>query len=312
MSGPLQVCVLGGTGFVGTHVVSRLVTAGHSVRVLSRNPYRNRTLAVLPTVRSERADVHDAEALTQAFHGCDAVINLVGILNESGRQTFRLVHVELARKVAQACRAAGVPRLLHMSALKADAANAPSRYLRSKGEGEAAVRVHAANQVHCTVFRPSVIFGLGDSFLNRFATLLRLAPGIFPLACPDARFQPVYVGDVAAAFARALVDRSTFGERYALCGPHAYSLRELVEMVALYSGARTRIVGLPGWLGRTQAALLEYFPGKPFTLDNWRSLQVDSVCAGDEPGFARLGVVPTALEAKLDRQFGRASAGAAA
>lgn len=310
MNRRLHVCVLGGTGFIGTHLVSRLASAGHWVRVLSRRPYHNRTLAVLPTVRVERADIHDAEALARAFRGCDAVINLVGILNESRQQSFRLVHVELPRKVAQACRAAGVGRLLHMSALHADAANAPSRYLRSKGEGEAALRVHAANQVHCTVFQPATVFGPGDSFLNRFAKLLQLAPGVFPLACPDARFQPVFVGDVADAFAVALEDRATFGGRYPLCGPTVYTLRELVELIAVHSGHRRAIIGLPRALGRLQATLLEFFPGKPFTRDVWRSLQVDSVCGGDG-GLARLGLTPSALEPKLARQFGRASAGAA-
>lgn len=310
MNRQLQVCVLGGTGFIGTHLVSRLASAGHTVRVLSRRPYRNRTLAVLPTVRVEQADVHDGEALTRAFRGCDAVVNLVGILNETRGQSFRLVHVELPRKVAQACRAAGVGRLLHMSALNADAGNAPSRYLRSKGEGEAALRVHAANQVHCTVFQPSTVFGPGDSFLNRFSTLLRLSPGVFPLACPDARFQPVFVGDVAEAFAVALDDRSTFGRRYTLCGPTVYTLREIIEMIAEQTGRRRAIIGLPPMLARLQATLLEFFPGKPFTRDVWRSLQVDSVC-GAGPGLSQLGITASALEPSLVGQFEPASAGAA-
>src|SRR5690606_12034590 len=171
--------------------------------------------------------------------------------------SFRRVHVELPRKVAQAARASGVGRLLHMGALGADAANAPSAYLRTRGEGEAALRVHAADKVAYTVFHPSVIFGVGDSFLSRFRDLLRVAP-VFPLACPDTRFQPVYVGDVVSAFVRALDDPATHGRRYSLCGPKVYTLRELVEYVSAESGLRRRVIGLPSALGWLQAAVLEW------------------------------------------------------
>ncbi len=288
-----NICVLGGTGFVGSHLVTRLSHAGHRVTVLSRHPHRHRGLSVLPTVRVARADVHDEAALAAAFRGCDAVINLVGVLNEGQGETFRRAHVELPRKVAQAARKAGVRRLLHMSALGADAANAPSLYLRTKGEGEAALRVHAGDRIAYTVFQPSVIFGPGDALTNRFADLLRIAP-VFPLACPDARFQPVYVGDVAQAFVNALEDRTTHGQRYLLCGPEIYTLRALVELVAREARLNRRIVGLPRWLGKLQATVLEFVPGKPFTRDNWRSLQMDSVCKGGA-GFAALGITPTSL-----------------
>lgn len=288
-----NICVLGGTGFVGGHLITRLARDGHRVTVASRHPQRHRALSVLPTVRVVCADVHDESALASLFSGCDAVINLVGILNEGRGETFRRAHVELPRKVAQAARNAGVRRLLHMSALGADAANAPSLYLRTKGEGEAALRVHAGDKIAYTVFQPSVIFGPGDSFTRRFAGLLRIAP-VFPLACPDAKFQPVYVGDVAQAFVNALADRAAQGQRYTLCGPEVYTLRALVEFVARESRLNRRIVGLPRWLGKLQAMVLEFFPGKPFTRDNWRSLQADSVCKGG-PGLAELGIVPTSL-----------------
>ena len=288
-----NVCVLGGTGFVGSQVVARLARDGHRVTVASRHPHRHRGLCVLPTVRVIGADVHEESALATLFRGCDAVINLVGVLNEGHGESFRRAHVELPRKVAQAARGAGVRRLLHMSALGADAANAPSLYLRTKGEGEAALRVHAGDRIAYTVFQPSVIFGPGDSLTQRFADLLRMAP-VFPLACPDAKFQPVYVGDVAQAFVTALSDRAAQGQRYALCGPEVYSLRALVEFVAREAGLGRHIIGLPRWLGHLQAALLEFVPGKPFTRDNWRSLQVDSVCKGG-PGLAELGITPTSL-----------------
>lgn len=291
------ICLLGGTGFVGTQLASRLVARGHTVKILSRRPNRHRELAVLPTVQLVAADVHDEDALARELEGCDAAINLVGILNEfRGRQTFRQVHVELPRKLTQACRRTSVTRLLHMSSLKADPGNAPSLYLRTKGEGEATLRVHAGNVVDYTVFQPSVIFGPGDGFINRFAALLRMVPVAFPLACPGSRFQPVFVGDVAGAFVQALDDHGTFGKRYALCGSRVYTLREIVEYVRDVLGLRRRIIGLPAPLGRLQASVMNMAPGKPFSVDNWLSLQVDSVCDGPG-GLSYFGITPTPMEA---------------
>lgn len=295
-----NICVLGGTGFVGSALVARLAAQGRHVTVLTRRPERHRELAVMPTVSLVTADVHDEEALVHHFRGHDAVINLVGILNETGGQTFRSVHVELPRKVAQACRAARVHRLLHMSSLKADAGNGPSLYLRTKGEGEAALRVHSANEVRFTIHQPSVIFGPGDSFTNRFATLLKLPAPVFPLACAGARFQPVFVGDVVEAFARTLDDNASFGQRYTLCGPRVYTLGEIVQDIRDRLGLRRVILSLPDPLSRLQAAVLQWVPGKPFSLDNYRSLQVDSVCNG-EGGLRRLGITPTPMELVLPR-----------
>lgn len=300
-----NICLIGGTGFVGTQLASKLVARGHTVRIPSRRPERHRALEVLPTVQLMQCNVHDEAELRGAMRGCDAVINLAGILNEFGkRQTFRQVHVELPRKIAQACRSLGIGRLLHMSALKADPGNAPSLFLRSKGEGEAALRVHAGNEVHYTVFQPSVIFGPDDSFINRFAGLLRMSPLLFPLACPQARFQPVYVGDVAAAFVQALDARDAHGRRYALCGPKTYTLAEIVRWTRDQLGLRTKILGLPGPLGKLQAAMLNLVPGKPFSLDNWYSLQVDTVCeaGGDLPG---LGIAPAPMEAIVSDYLSR-------
>lgn len=275
-----RVCVLGGTGFVGRHLVSRLVDDGHHVKVLSRRPQRHRDLMVLPTLELVEADVHDAEQLKQHVQGSDVVINLVGILNEKGHkgEGFDYAHRELARKLVKACNEKGVARLLHMSALNADAERGPSHYLRSKGEAENQVLTFSGPRFHATSFRPSVIFGAEDSFLNRFAELLKRTPLVFPLACPNARFAPVYVGDVVEAFVDALDDKSTYGQRYDLCGPHEYSLKELVTYVAQLTGRRRWVLGLPDRLSKLQATLLEYVPGKPFSLDNYRSLSLDSVC----------------------------------
>ena len=283
----LRICLLGGSGFVGHSIAARLSAIGHRLVIVSRRPHRHRDLLVLPTVTLVEGDIHDPDFLRRQFQGMDVVVNLVGILNESGRKGagFARAHTQLAEKVVDAMKQSGVPRLLHMSALNASA-DGPSHYLRTKGEAEEIVHQGARNgQYAVTSFRPSVIFGPRDSFTNRFAGLLRNIPMAFPLACPDARLQPVYVEDVAHCFVHAIGDHGTHGQRYNLCGPKAYTLYEIVEYLARLTGAEKKIMRLSDWQARTQAAVMEWVPGKPFTRDNYRSLQVDSVCDGDFPAI---------------------------
>lgn len=289
------ICVLGGTGFVGHHLSRRLVELGYRVRLLVRHRERHRDLLVLPTLDLIEADIHNLRVLAEQFIGCDAVINLVGILNEKGHDGsgFRAAHVDLPGKIVRACLACGIERVLHMSALNANARTAPSAYLRTKGAGEDLL--HTAPDLRVTSFRPSVIFGPGDSFINRFAALLRRTPLIFPLACPAARLAPVYVEDVVEAFVRALQDFHTYGQRYDLCGPQVYTLQQLVEYTARVLGVKRRVLGLSDGLSRLQAHLFEYLPGKPFSRDNYLSLRVDSVCREGFP--AALHITPTVLEA---------------
>ena len=289
-----RICILGGTGFVGRRLAARLVRLGHQVKALTRHRFLHTDMLVLPTLTLVETDVYDAGVLRGEFEGMDAVVNLVGILNERGHKGagFKVAHVELAECVLEACREARVRRLLHMSALGADR-QGPSHYLRTKGE--AASKVLAAKGLEATVFEPSVIFGPGDSFLNRFAGLLKRLPLVFPLAFPDARFAPVYVGDVAEAFARCLEERRGVDQRYVLCGPKEYQLRELVAYTARLSGRRRFILGLPRPAAWLQAAVMEWLPGKPFSLDNYRSLTRDSVSEVD--GLAMLGIAATPLEA---------------
>jgi NADH dehydrogenase len=300
----LSVCILGGTGFVGHPLAARLVSAGHRVKVLTRHRERHRDLLVLPGLSVVEADVFQPATLLQELGGCDAAINLVGILNERGRDGhgFHRAHVELPARLVDACHGAGVRRLLHMSALGADPVHGASHYQRTKGEGE---RLVHASGLQVTSFRPSVIFGPGDSFFNRFGALLRRTPGVFPLACAQARFQPVYVGDVAAAYVHALERHATFGQAYELCGPHVYTLQALVEYTAQVLHLHRYVIPLSPRISYWQARLLEHVPGKPFSLDNFHSLQRDNVCTGPWPAIFPWapatveGVVPGYLRREL-------------
>jgi NADH dehydrogenase len=283
-----NICVIGGSGFIGRHIVHRLSAANCSVVVPTRRRERAKALLVLPAVDVVEADVQDAGALERMTRGADAVINLVGVLHDGrGNAGFEEAHVALSRKVIAACGRSGVKRLLHMSALGAGR-SAPSRYLRTKAEAEDQVR---ASRLEWTIFRPSVVFGREDRFLNMFAGLLDRLP-VVPLACPDARFQPVFVEDVAQAFVLALTDSGSVGLSYDLCGPHVYSLRELVNLVGEITGRRRRVVGLNAALSRLQSAVLEILPGRMMTRDNVRSMQVASVSDAAFP----FGVRPASLE----------------
>jgi uncharacterized protein YbjT (DUF2867 family) len=301
----VNICVLGGTGFVGTELVARLALAGHWVRVATRNLARAQRLRVLETVELRVADVHSPPTLGQLFADCDAVINLVGILNPRRGASFHAVHTELPAKVIAAARAAGVRQVLHMSALGVDA-RAPSQYLRSKAAGEAQLRAAAPSsaqtQPAVTILRPSVIFGAGDSLTNRFARLLRLTAGFLPLARARARFAPIHVLDVAEAFQRALGARASFGQVYQLCGPDLLTLAEIVRLTARAAHLPCHIVPLPDVVARLQGLVMGFLPGKPFSLDNFRSLTIDCVC--QEDGCARLGIHPQHLQAVLPTYLG--------
>ena len=289
-----KLLVLGATGFLGSSVCEKLVEraggADGRVRVATRHPTRARHLQLLPIVEVAPADVHDDAALDWLLRDSDAVINLVGILHGSEAE-FDRVHARLPERLAAACRRTGVRRVVHVSALGATA-DAPSRYLRSKARGEAALR---AAGLELTVLRPSVVFGANDRFLNLFATLQAVLPAL-PLAGANARFQPVWVEDVARAVGRCLDDRSTIGLTIECVGPRVYTLRELVELAGQWSGARRPIVPLPGPLGRLQAMAMELLPGRTLmSRDNVDSMRVASVASGRLPGLQRLGIEPTPL-----------------
>ena len=295
-----RICLIGGSGFIGRHLAAQLIKSAYQVRVLTRRRESHRELLVLPNLQLIENNIYDANALSTQLQGMDVVVNLVGILNERRHGDFQRAHVSLSQNIVNACRTAGVKRLLHMSALKADAQNGPSQYLRTKGEGEAIAL--AATDLHVTVFRPSVIFGADDQFFNRFARLLALSPGIFPLACADARFAPVYVEDVAEAFVRAINTPATFGQAYNLCGPKPYSLRELVEYTAKLTGHKRRIISLGNTLSWWQGFIMERLPGKPFSRDNYLSTRVTSLCKSQFP--AVFGINPSSIEAVVPGYLG--------
>lgn len=299
-----RILILGGTGFVGTHLGARLDRMGREVTVLTRHDRRRHDLWVLPQVRVVVTDPYDEDKLVHEMAGHDAVINLVGILNEKGRDGsgFRRAHVEFTETVIRACRRAGVRRLLQMSAL--GAGKGRSHYLRTRGEAERAVNAAGRKDLRTTVFRPSVIFGPEDSFFLRFAFLLRLLP-VMPLACPEAKLAPVFVGNVTEAICRALDARDAFGRTYELCGPRTYTLRELVRYAKEQKGVRCLIWGLPDWLSRLQGRVFDFVPGKPFSTDNYLSLQTDNVCSED--GLKQLGIQPLAVEAIVPGYLGRNS-----
>ncbi len=299
------IAVIGGSGFIGSHLVNALVEAGKNVRIATRRRYNARHLTLLPIDVIE-TDVFDPVALASFVEGADAVINLVGTLS-GGRGDpygpgFAKLHVELPTKIVAACEGKGVHRLIHVSAIGADP-RGPSMYLRSKGDGEKAV--HASASLAATIFRPSVVFGPDDRFLNRFALLQRLFP-VIPLAMPDAKFQPVYVGDVSTAIVNVLDLDAASGHTYELGGPSVYTLEQLVAYCGEVVGRHARIVRLSEAFARLQAFSFEVAPGEPIlTRDNLDSMKVDSVLSG--PLAPELGIDPASIEAVAPLYLGDAS-----
>jgi uncharacterized protein YbjT (DUF2867 family) len=294
MTLPPGVLITGGSGFVGRSLAERLARrdAGLRITVPTRRLMRASPLKALPTLTLIEADIAhtDDAALAALVAGHDAVVHLVAVLH-GNEERFRRLHVELPRRLAAACAAAGVRRLVHVSALGV-ARDAPSMYLRSKAEGEALLR---ASGLDVTVLRPSVMFGARDKLLNTFAALQAVLP-VVPLAAADAQFQPVWVEDVAAAIVACLERPSTIGQVIECAGPDVMTLRELVQRAGEWSGHPRPIVALPDALARVQAALMALAPGEPLmSRDNLDSMRVPNVASGALPGLAALGITPASL-----------------
>ncbi|NNM13650.1 MAG: complex I NDUFA9 subunit family protein [Gammaproteobacteria bacterium] len=290
------ITVLGGTGFVGHHLAARLSSAGYQVRIPTRAREAHRDLLVLPGVQVIQANVHKPAELQMVLQGCDAVINLISILNErrSPQEKFETVNIDLVQNLIQQCEASEVSRLIHISALKADALEGPSEYLKTKGLAESLI---AKSKLQSTVLRPSVIFGANDSFVNRFAKLLKMPAPWFFLPMPNTRFAPVYVEDVVSAILVALEDRDTINKTYSCCGPKIYSMRELILLIMRSMGLKRRVIGLNTFFSKIAATVLGVMPGKPFSKDNFLSMHVNSIC--DENGLEKLGISPQSMESVI-------------
>jgi NADH dehydrogenase len=286
-----EITVLGGSGFVGSAIVAKLYAAGYSVRVLTRRRERAKHLILLPNVQVVECDVLDYHALSTTLRGTDAVINLIGILHQNHRTSFNTMHHQLPSQLAKICADVGIKRLVHMSSLGASK-EAPSLYLRSKAAGEAALMA-LQDKLNITIFKPSIIFGRGDSFINLFAKLIKLLPVVL-LAKPNAKFQPVWVEDVASCFVSGLENIDTYGQIYELAGPKVYTFLELIQTVMDTLNIQRPVIGLNDKLSYAQAFMMEWLPVKLMSRDNVRSMEVDSVSATAFPAIFR--VTPTALE----------------
>ncbi len=274
-----KIILLGGSGFVGRHLAVELAQRGYQVTIPCRRPQRHNALKVLSNISLIEANIMQADKLSDLCKGHDVVINLLGILNESKKNDFRHMHVDFVKTVVQACQTQKINRLLHVSALGADQATGSSNYLRSKGEGENIVHTFGQKDLRVTSFRPSVIFGADDSFINRFAGVLKFCFGVFPIACADSRFSPVYIEDLVTLMADSIEDQNSWSKRYSVCGPESFTLQQIVQQIAHAIGSRCKVVGLPDSLAKLQAFTLQNLPGKLFTLDNFRSLQTPSTCS---------------------------------
>lgn len=300
-----RVVLIGGSGFLGCALANRLAEAGVSVLVPTRRRSRAGHMLVLPSVEVVQADVHDPVVLERLLAGADAVVNLVGVLHSRAGTPygpdFARAHVELPARIVAACRSAGVARLVHVSALGADPAG-PSEYQRSKAAGEEAVRA-AGSLPAWTILRPSVMFGRGDRFLNLFARLAHRFP-VLPLAGAGARFQPVYVEDVAEVIWRCLAEPAAAGQTLEVAGPTVYTLRELVEYVCELAGTPRPVIPLPEPLAMLQAAIMERLPSPLMSRDNLRSMRRDNVASGAPLPFA---MTPTPIEAIVPSYLGDGS-----
>lgn len=297
------VTVFGGSGFIGTQVVRALAKRGLRVRVAVRQPhiaYNMRLMGDVGQVDVVQANVRNEASVRRALQGAAAAINLVGVLYETGRQKFEAIHVDGARSIAAAAAEMGVARLLHMSALGADPAS-ESAYARTKAEGEAAVRAAFPG---ATIFRPSIGFGQGDGFFNKFGEMAAMSPALPLIGGGETRFQPVFVGDTARAFAQAAIDPETVGQTYELGGPNVYNFRELMELVLAETERKRLLLPLPfavaGMIGKLCEPIAFFTPiAPPLTADQVKLLKVDNVVSGQAPGLAELGISATAVEGVL-------------
>ncbi len=273
-----KLILLGGSGFIGNQLAFALANKGSQVTIPCRRPHRHQALKVHPNIHLVEANVLDSEQLGQLCQRQNAAINLIGILHERRTNDFRAVHIEFIKSLVAACARNNIRRLLHISALGADQATGSSLYLRTKGEGENLLHTFGQKDMEVTSFQPSVVYGKHDQFINRFASILKLSPALFPLACPESKLAPVYVGDLVNLMVNSLDDRSTHSKRFTVCGPEVFTLQQIIELIIKANGSSCRVWPLGNGMSKLQAMLLQNLPGKLFTMDNYRSLQTPNIC----------------------------------
>ena len=274
----MKICILGGTGFVGRSLINALSKENYTFTVITRDFDKNKDLAIYPNLKLIQEDIYNEKRMLEVSKSHDVLINLIGILNEKGfrGKGFYLAHSKIARIILNVCKQNRIKRILHMSALNANPGGS-SHYLRTKGEAESFLHTYGERFADVTSFRPSVIFGTEDSFINRFSNLLKIIPFVFPLACAQTRFAPVYVGDLVNFMKDSIDDVSSFNKKIDICGPKIYTLEEIVKIVIEVKGYSTKVIPLNNALSKFQAVIMEFLPGKPFSIDNFNSCLVDSI-----------------------------------
>ena len=291
----MNIAILGGTGFVGLSLINILAKTKNRVIIITRNREKNKKLLVYPNVTLVEANVHNLEELTKHTKNIDVLINLIGILNEKGHsgKGFRKAHSDLARTILTTCKANDIKRILHVGALKSDP-KGPSHYLRTKGEAESYLMTYGKRFANITIFKPSVIFGKNDSFILRFSKLLNFVPYFFPLACYNSKFAPIYVNELSDFIIKSINDPKSFNKQYNLCGPKIYTLKEILELVIKAKNRNIKVIPLSITMSKIQASIMEFIPGKPFSLDNFNSCQIDSFCNSDHDFYSDLEtIIPT-------------------
>ena len=297
-----KIIILGGTGFIGSQLSAKLSPLCDKICVLTRNIEANKDLKLIPNLEIIHANVLDERSLNAVFSGSDIVINTIGILNESGKDnTFNNLHYELTKKISNAIKLNKVKRYLHISSLNADS-KATSQYLITKGLAETYIRDNTNNFCNTTIFRPSIVFGEDDSFFNKFSTILRFLP-VFPLACPNSKFMPIYVNELTDFMVSTISDNTTYGQKIDVTGPNEYTFRQLIDITLKALKIRRLIIPLNYTLSKLQAVIFQRLPGKLFTLDNFLSLQTDSCSTeGFKGKIAVEDIVPGYLNFSLKQK----------
>ena len=289
-----KIVILGGTGFIGSELAAKMSRLSQNVTILTRDIETNKDLKLVPNIELIACNINDERILREKFKNADLVVNAVGVLNEFGDSTFKLLHYLLIKKISASMRINKVKRLLHISSLNADI-RAKSEYLRTKGKAEDYLLSETRDFCNVTVFRPSIVFGDNDSFFNKFAMILKFAL-IFPLACHNSKFMPIYVGDFTDFIISTISNNKTYNTKIDVTGPKEYTFREIIDITLKILKIKRIIIPLNNTLSKIQAYIFQRLPGKIFTMDNFKSLQVDSVSADGFKGTTSIeDVVPKYL-----------------